>query len=103
MALMGASIASISVAAGALLADAIPRGGSGAAVGLGQMAGDLGYLIAPVATGYAAETLGFGSAYVIAAIPAGLIFLMALRLPRGVTARGPRNRARSKGNEIDPV
>jgi DHA1 family multidrug resistance protein-like MFS transporter len=103
MALMGAAIASISVAAGALLADAIPRGGSGAAVGLGQMAGDLGYLIAPVATGYAAETLGFGSAYVIAAIPAGLIFLVALRLPRGVTARSEEKPIEIQGNEIDPL
>lgn len=87
MSLMGASIASISVAAGALLADSIPRHGSGAAVGLGQMAGDLGYLISPVATGSIAEHQGFPTAYAVAAIPAGIVFLAAMRLPRGIRAR----------------
>lgn len=103
MALLGASIASTSVAAGALLADSIPRGGSGAAVGLGQMAGDLGYLVAPVATGYAAETLGFSSAYAIAAIPAALMFVVALRLPRGIRARSESAPIDLPGTENNPL
>lgn len=85
MAVLGAAIASGGVAAGALLADAIPRGGSGAAVGLNQMAGDLGYLIAPVATGYFAGAFGFSTAYLVAAIPAAAMFFVAMRLPPGVT------------------
>ncbi len=87
MGVMGASIASGGVAAGALLADSIPRGGSGAAVGLNQMAGDLGYLVSPVATGFFAQAYGFPTAYLLAAIPATVMFLGAFRLPSGVTAR----------------
>ena len=51
------------------------------------MAGDLGYLISPVATGSIAEHQGFPTAYAVAAIPAGIVFLAAMRLPRGIRAR----------------
>ncbi len=84
---IGASIAAGSTAAGALMADALPPGGSGAAVGVNQMAGDLGYLLAPVATLWLAETSGFEVAYVFGAIPAAVVFFVAMRLPRDT--RGP--------------
>ncbi|HEX2052014.1 MAG TPA: MFS transporter, partial [Actinomycetota bacterium] len=77
-------------ASGGLLADSIPKGGSGAAVGVNQMAGDLGYLIAPTAVGFVAESSGFGAAYLVGALPAALIFFAALRLPPGITARDDR-------------
>ena len=83
MVVVGSGIAAGGIAAGGLLADSIPEGGSGAAVGVNQMAGDLGYLIAPTAVGFVAESAGFASAYVFGAIPAVLVFFVALRLPRG--------------------
>lgn len=83
---LGAGIAASSVAAGGLLADAIPEGGSGAAVGVNQMAGDLGYLISPTAIGALAEGAGFAWAYVAASVPAALVFGWALRAPRGAPA-----------------
>jgi MFS family permease len=83
MVVLGAGIAAASVATGGLLADSIPRGGSGAAVGVNQMAGDLGYLISPTAIGAVAEETSFTGAYVVAALPAALVFLLALRTPNG--------------------
>lgn len=80
--IIGASIAAGSTASGGLMADSLPPGGSGAAVGVNQMAGDLGYLIAPISTLWLAEQAGFPIAYVFGAIPAALVFFVALRLPR---------------------
>jgi MFS family permease len=79
---VGATIGAGAVAAGGLLADSIPSGGSGAAVGLNQMAGDLGYLISPTAVAWLAETTSFSTAYLAAAIPAVVVLGVALRLPR---------------------
>ena len=79
--LIGAGIGAGSVAAGGLLADAIPREGSGAAVGASQMAGDLGYLISPTAIGSLAEHSSYSTAYVVAAIPVAAVLAVALRLP----------------------
>ncbi|MEA2505903.1 MAG: hypothetical protein QOH48_521, partial [Actinomycetota bacterium] len=80
--LIGGSTAGGATAAGGLLADSIPLGGSGAAVGLNQMAGDLGYLLSPAAIGALAEGTSFGTAFVVAAIPAVVALGAALRLPR---------------------
>jgi MFS family permease len=79
--LIGGSIAAGATAAGGLLADSIPAGGSGAAVGLNQMAGDLGYLLSPAAVGALAEATSFATAYLVAAVPAVLVLAVALRLP----------------------
>lgn len=79
---VGAGIAASAAAAGGLLADSIPAGGSGAAVGVNQMSGDLGYLLAPTLVGGVAEGTGsFPTAYSIAAVPAIAVFVYALRLP----------------------
>jgi MFS family permease len=81
MLVIGASIAASGTAAGGLLGDSIPKGGSGAAVGVNQMAGDLGYLVAPVTIAWLAEKTSFPLAYMAGAIPATLVFFVALRLP----------------------
>jgi MFS transporter, DHA1 family, multidrug resistance protein len=81
MAALGAGIAASSVAAGGLLADAVPKGGSGAAVGVNQMAGDLGYLIAPTAIGSLAQATSFSTAYIAASLPAAAVVAATLRAP----------------------
>jgi MFS family permease len=84
MILIGAGVAAGGTAAGGLMADAIPEGGSGAAVGVNQMAGDLGYLIAPSLIGAVAESsFDYEGAYLLGALPALLVLFVALRLPRG--------------------
>ncbi|MFN2524694.1 MAG: MFS transporter [Actinomycetota bacterium] len=87
MVAIGCGAAAAGVASGGLLADAVPRGGSGTAVGVNQMAGDLGYMIAPAAIGAVAQGPGYPTAYAIGALPAALVFLVALRLPAGVPPR----------------
>ena len=88
MVAIGAAIAAGGAASGGLLADSIPRSGSGAAVGVNQMAGDLGYLTSPTIIGSIAEGFSFRAAYVVGALPAAAVFLAALRLP-GRTPASP--------------
>jgi MFS family permease len=83
---IGGGIAAGGTAAGGLMADALPRTGSGAAVGVNQMAGDLGYLTAPTVIGWLAEHRGFTVGYVVGALPAAIAFLAALGLPARTTA-----------------
>ncbi|HJR46455.1 MAG TPA: MFS transporter [Actinomycetota bacterium] len=88
MALIGAGVAAGGTAIGGLLADSIPEGGSGAAVGVNQMVGDLGYLTAPTVLGAAAETsFDYEGAYLLGAVPALVVFFLALRLPRYLPGR----------------
>lgn len=95
---VGVGIAASAAAAGGLLADALPRGGSGTAVGVNQMAGDLGYLISPTAIGFVAESSdSFAGAYSLAAVPAAVVFLYSLRLP------GRRLRERAEQPTFEPV
>ena len=82
---IGAAIAAASTATGGLMADSLPKGGSGAAVGVNQMAGDLGYLLAPIACLWVAEQWGFPASYVLGAIPAALVFFIAMKLPQRTT------------------
>ena len=90
LALIGIGIAAGSVAAGGLLADSIPREGSGAAVGANQMAGDLGYLISPTAIGSLAEHTSFSTAYLAAAVPVAAVLAVSLKLPSRKSTRSPR-------------
>ena len=92
---IGGAIAAGGTASGGLLADAVAKQGSGTAVGVNQMAGDLGYLISPTAMGVMAESsLGYGGAYLLAAVPAAAVFFYALRLPR---------KSQRPGTEESPV
>ena len=87
MVAIGAGIAAGGAAAGGLLADSIPEGGSGTAVGVNQMAGDVGYLVAPLALGGVAQGISFRAAYIIGAIPAALVLWPTMRLRRGLVTR----------------
>ena len=91
----GAGVAAGSTAAGGLLADSIrgqgaqEKGGSGAAVGVNQMAGDLGYLLAPTTIGFLAEVGGFPLAFLAGAVPAALLLAWAVTLPNYRAERSP--------------
>lgn len=85
MVAIGAGIAAGGAAAGGLIADSLPRGGSGAAVGVSQMAGDIGYLLGPVAIGAVAESSSFTWAFGLAALPAAVVLAAATRLPAGTS------------------
>jgi MFS family permease len=102
MIVIGAGVAAGGTAAGGLLADSIPEGGSGAAVGVNQMAGDLGYLIAPTLIGAVAESSwDYEGAYLVGALPALLMVFLALRLPKGVTVRASADE-RDHAHQVEP-
>lgn len=82
MAGIGAGTAASSAAAGGLLGDSIPKTGSGAAVGVNQMAGDLGFLTSPIAIGGLADATSYSSAYLAAAAVPAAVLIAALRLPK---------------------
>jgi MFS transporter, ACDE family, multidrug resistance protein len=99
---IGAGVAAGGTAAGGLLADSIPEGGSGAAVGVNQMAGDLGYLIAPTLIGAVAESSwDYEGAYLVGALPALLMVFLALRLPKGGTVRASADE-RDHAHHVEP-
>ena len=101
---MGAGVAASSTAAGGLLADSIPEGGSGTAVSVNQMAGDLGYMIAPNAMGAVAAGPGFGVGYLVGAIPAAAALVGALKLPgRDVPSGDERRRSGEAEQPVEPV
>lgn len=98
MMLIGAGVAAGGTAAGGLMADSIPEGGSGAAVGVNQMTGDLGYLIAPTLLGAVAESsFDYEGAYLVGALPAIIVLFFAVRL----SGRPPERRSETK--ETEPV
>lgn len=80
---IGAGTAASSAAAGGLLGDSVGRRGSGAAVGVNQMAGDLGYLTAPVAVAALADATSYGTAYLAAAAVPAVVLAFSTRVPRG--------------------
>jgi MFS family permease len=100
---MGGGIAASSTAAGGLLADAIPKGGSGTAVSVNQMAGDLGYMIAPSAMGAVSAAAGFGVGYILGAIPATVALIAALRLPAHEMPEGAQVHAAEAEQPVEPV
>lgn len=81
MIVMGMGVAAMSTASGGLLGDSVPREGSGAAVGVNQMAGDAGYILSQSAIPAVADAGGFPLAYGLSALPAAVTAAVALRLP----------------------
>lgn len=92
MVFMGMGVAAMSTAAGGLLGDSVPRDGSGAAVGVNQMAGDAGYIVSQSAIPAIADAGGFPLAYGFSALPAAVTALVAFRLPKTTTAPDPAER-----------
>lgn len=82
MMIMGMGVAAMSTASGGLLGDSVPREGSGAAVGVNQMAGDAGYIVSQAALPAIADGGGFSLAYAVSALPAAATVIVALRLPK---------------------
>jgi MFS transporter, DHA1 family, multidrug resistance protein len=82
MIVMGMGVAAMSTAGGGLLGDSVPREGSGAAVGVNQMAGDAGYIVSQAALPAVADGGGFPLAYALSAIPAAATLVVATRLPK---------------------
>jgi MFS transporter, DHA1 family, multidrug resistance protein len=84
---MGIASGYAGVPPGAMLADVAPPESSGTAVGAFRFAGDLGFVLGPLAAGRAAEAFGFGGAFAVTAIPSAVAALLLLGVPE--TLRRP--------------
>src|SRR5205085_5274095 len=87
LAVLGLASGSSGVAPAAMLADVLPEGTSGAAVGAFRFAGDVGLTLAPLATGFTSGAAGFRVAFAVAAAPAALAVLLFLRRPETLRQR----------------
>jgi hypothetical protein len=67
----------------------MPKGGSGAAVGVNHMAGDFGYMLSPILLGTVVGGTGYGPAYILAAVPVVFVLLYSLGLPAGAEVKKP--------------
>jgi MFS transporter, DHA1 family, multidrug resistance protein len=81
MALLGIASGFAGVPPGAMLADVAPGERSGTAVGIFRFAGDVGFVLGPLVSGFAASAFGFRPAFWIASIPIALGLILAIRTP----------------------
>jgi MFS family permease len=84
----GIAIGYLGPAPAAIIADITPQGTAGAVMGLYRMAGDLGLLLGPVAVGWAAGHLGFGTAFAAVAGCTALVALMGVGTRETLTSDG---------------
>jgi MFS family permease len=75
----------------AMLSDIVPEEKSGTGVGIFRFCGDLGFFFGPLIAGAAAESLGFGPAFALSAVPVALALILVLRTPETLPrlATGP--------------
>ena len=81
LAVMGAASGFAGVVPAAIVSDVAPKRISGAAVGLFRFAGDVGFVLGPAVTGLVADVAGYGTAFLVAALPLGVVLAAAVRMP----------------------
>ena len=79
MALSGFAFGFAGVPPAAMLADVVPEERSGAGVGVFRFCGDVGFTIGPLVAGLTTTAFGFEAAFAIAAVPAVVALVFALR------------------------
>lgn len=79
MALSGFAFGFAGVPPAAMLADVVPEERSGTGVGVFRFCGDVGFTIGPLVAGLTTTAFGFEAAFAIAAVPAMVALVFALR------------------------
>jgi MFS family permease len=80
--LLGLASGGVSVAPGAMVADAVDERDRPLALGWFRLAGDVGFALGPLIVGVLIDTQGFAAAFAVAALPAAITLLLAARLRR---------------------
>jgi MFS transporter, DHA1 family, multidrug resistance protein len=88
MALSGFAFGFAGVPPAAMLADVVPEERSGTGVGVFRFWGDVGFTIGPLVAGLTTTAFGFETAFAVAAAPAAIALVFALRT--GETLRPAR-------------
>jgi MFS family permease len=81
LAVLGVMSGAAGVPPGAMLSDVAPAQASGTAVGVFRFCGDLGFTLGPLLAGWAVPSVGFGWAFVLAAVPTAVALALILRTP----------------------
>ena len=79
---LGAASGGISVAPGAMVADAVDERDRPLALGWFRLSGDVGFAFGPLVVGFLIDTRGFAAAFTVAALPAVLTLALVSRLRR---------------------
>jgi MFS family permease len=75
------------VPAAPMLSDVTPEEVKGSAVAVYRFVGDLGFVIGPLIAGWSAQAFGFGTSFVINAIPAVIALGLVLTIRETMHAR----------------
>jgi DHA1 family multidrug resistance protein-like MFS transporter len=79
MAVTGIAFGFAGVPPAAMLADVVPEERSGTGVGVFRFCGDLGFMVGPLVAGFTATAFGFEVAFAVAAAPAAVALVLAVR------------------------
>ena len=72
-----------------MLSDVAPEELKGTAVGVFRFVGDLGFVLGPLVAGWSAGSFGFGTAFIVTAIPALLSVALVVSIKETMKSRGP--------------
>ena len=89
MGVLGVASGYSGVPAAPMLSDVTPEEVKGTAVAVYRFVGDLGFVIGPLVAGWAAQAYGFGTSFVINAIPAVIALGLVLSIRETMHARRP--------------
>lgn len=81
MGVVGLTSGSAASGPAAMLADVVPEGGSGTAVGVFRFFGDLGFVLGPLVGGAAASAFGFKGAFALMGAPVVVAVILVARTP----------------------
>jgi DHA1 family multidrug resistance protein-like MFS transporter len=91
MAILGVATGFAAVVPAAVVADVAPKDSSGTAVGAYRFAGDVGFVLGPLIGGAVADAAGFGTAFLVTAVPVVAALVLAIGMPETLgNDRGPR-------------
>jgi len=71
-----------------MLSDVAPEELKGTAVGVFRFAGDLGFVLGPLIAGWSAGSFGFGTAFVVTALPALIAVALVVSIRETMNSRG---------------
>jgi MFS family permease len=72
-----------------MLSDVAPEELKGTAVGVFRFVGDLGFVLGPLVAGWSAGSFGFGTAFIVTAIPALVAVGLVVSIKETMKSRGP--------------
>ena len=72
-----------------MLSDVTPEELKGTAVGVFRFVGDLGFVLGPLIAGWSAGSFGFGTAFIVTALPALVAVGLVVSIKETMKSRGP--------------